>query len=70
MEVSKTQAQKLLTNRQTFVQLGFNLLLTRLSGIYSKDPSDQTLERCTNEINMFLQKYSAIMKQDYETLIG
>jgi hypothetical protein len=70
MEVTKAQAKNLLTSRQTFTQLGFNLLITRLSGIYGKNPSDQTLEQCTNEMNMFLQKYSAIMKNDFEAIIG
>ncbi len=63
MKINSTQAQKLLTGNQTFSQLGFSMLLTRLKGQYAKDPS--SLSKYTAEINTFLSKFTAIMAADY-----
>ncbi len=63
MRINSNQAQRLLTGNQTFSQLGFSMLLTRLKGLYAKDPSK--LESCTAEINSFLAKFTSIMAQDY-----
>ncbi len=63
MKINSTQARRLLTCSQTFSQLGFSMLLTRLKGQYAKEPSN--LEKYTAEINAFLGKFAAIMAADY-----
>lgn len=68
MNISFQQAKKLLSGNHTFTQLGFSMMLTRLKGLYMKDPSQATLEKCTDEINAFLTKFSTIMKSDYEII--
>jgi hypothetical protein len=65
MTVTTTQAQKILTGNSTFSQLGFSMLLTRLKGVYAKDPSPASLQKCAQEINAFLQKYAPIMTSDF-----
>ncbi|MCL2125980.1 MAG: hypothetical protein FWH33_08350 [Oscillospiraceae bacterium] len=65
MNVTLAQAEKILKGNHTFSQLGFSLLITRLKGIYSKDSSHDTVQTCMSEINMFLDKYSAIMSSDF-----
>lgn len=44
------------------------MMVTRLTGLYAKDPSESMLMKCTDEINAFFAKYQAIMGQDYETI--
>lgn len=68
MDIPKSQVKKALTTQCKFTQLGFNMLVTRLSGLYSKDASDAILEHCTHEINSFYSKYQSIMQKDYETI--
>ncbi|MEI6100657.1 MAG: hypothetical protein WCP73_02355 [Eubacteriales bacterium] len=68
MEVNKIQVKKILTTPCTFSQLGFNLLITRLTGMYSKNNTDQMLQQCMDEINLFLKKYQIIMQKDYDLL--
>ena len=65
MSVTIAQAQKVLTGNISFSQLGFSLLVTRLRGVYSKNPSQETLKKCTEEINTFLQKFASIMAADF-----
>jgi hypothetical protein len=65
MNVTPVQAQKILTGSSTFSQLGFSMLITRLKGVYSKDSSQATLQKCADEINAFLQKYAPIMASDF-----
>ena len=64
MRVTLAQTQRILQGNHTFSQLGFSLLITRLKGVYAKDPSQTMAQNCTNEINAFLEKYSAIMSDD------
>jgi len=65
MKITPAQTQKILTGDHPFSQLGFSMLVTRLKGIYAKDPSQATLQKCLDEMNAFLQKYGAIMAADY-----
>ena len=62
--ITKTQAEKLLSGDYTFSQLGFSMLITRLKGNYAKDSSQGSLQKCVDEINFFLSKYSAIITSD------
>lgn len=68
MNVTSAQAQKILTGNHTFSQLGFSMLLTRLKGVYSKNPSPVTLKTCVDEMNAFLQKFGTIMVKDFEII--
>ena len=68
MKVTKQQMQKILASKCTFTQLGLNMLVTRLSGLYAKNPTDQVLMQCVDELNAFIGKYQAIMQKDCETI--
>jgi len=65
MKVSTQQTEKLLKGSQAFSQLGFSMLLTRLKKNYANDSSLESLQKCTAEINTFLDKFKAIMSKDY-----
>ena len=65
MNITTVQAKKILTGNHSFSQLGFSMLVTRMKKIYGNDPTPQTLNRCTDEINAFLTKYQMIMESDY-----
>jgi uncharacterized protein YutD len=65
MNVSSEQVRKLLSGSYKFTQLGFSMLLTRLKGMYHKDSSPATVQKCVSEINAFLQKYPEIMASDF-----
>lgn len=70
MKITPLQMEKVLTTSNSFSQLGFNMLITRLSGLYKKDPSQQALRQYTDEVNKFLEKYQIIMQKDYEKIIN
>lgn len=65
MQITIEQTKKLLTGGNTFTQLGFSMLVTRLKSVYQKDPSALVLQKCTGEINAFLEKFKTIMEKDY-----
>jgi hypothetical protein len=64
MNITPLQAKKLLLEDHSFSQLGFSMLLTRLKGLYTQDPSEEALHNSMTEINMFLGKFKGIMKND------
>ena len=68
MNVSVDQVQKILNGNYAFSQLGFSLFITQWKGIYKRNPTETTLKSCADEANAFLQKYSVIMSDDYETI--
>ncbi len=68
MQITSTQTQKILKGNHSFSQLGFSMLITRLKNVYTNDPSQGTLEKCTKEINAFLAKFTSIMSQDYAAI--
>ena len=68
MQVNIQQTQKLVNGNQSFTQLGFNMMLTRLRSMYRKDPSTDTLQLCMNEVNVFMDKFAVIMGSDYELI--
>lgn len=70
MEITLTQMERILTTSNTFSQLGFNMLVTRLSGMYKKDSNQQVLKQCTSEANEFLKRYQTIMQKDYEKIMS
>ncbi len=61
MNVTLQQTEKLLKGIQKFNLWAFSMLVTHLKELYTKNPSQPTLENCTSEINKFLDKYKAIM---------
>lgn len=68
MFVTAQQTQKILTGDLTFTQLGFSMMITRLKGVYTKDSTQLTLQKCTEEINSFLGRYRIIMGKDLEAI--
>ena len=69
MKITLQQTEKLLKGNQTFTQLGFSMMVTRLRTTYVKDPKPSTVQKSMNELNEFLNKFSAIMDTDYSTII-
>ena len=68
MTVTAMQTQMILTGNQKYSQLGLSMMITRLKSIYAKDSSQAVLQSCTEEINLFLQKYGAILSADYSII--
>ncbi len=68
MTVTKTQVEKILKSQPKFTQLGFSMLVTRLTGLYEKNPGDAVIQQCTDEMNAFMSKYECIMAKDYDTI--
>ena len=68
MTVSHQHAEKLLTGTQKFKLYAFSMMLTHLKERYAKEPSTITLESCTKEINAFIDKYKAIMSEDFTVI--
>lgn len=70
MQITPSQMQKILTSPCSFSQLGFSMMITRMTERYSKDSNPKTLQQCTDEANRFLEKYRAIMQKDYEKILN
>ena len=68
MTVTHQHAEKLLTGTQKFGLFAFSMMLTHLKELYAKDPTNITLENCTKEINAYLEKYHAIMVDDFAVI--
>jgi hypothetical protein len=69
MKITPQQTEKLLTGNPAFSQLGLSMMVTRLKTLYTKDPSQTTLQKCVSEINTFLDKFKSIMGSDYEIIL-
>jgi len=68
MNITSAQMQKALTSNNNYSQLGFSMMITRFKKNYERDPSNETLQKCTDEANAFIEKYKAIMAQDFEII--
>ena len=68
MKVTPRQAERLLLEDLSFTQLGFSMMLTRLKGLYAENPTAEALEKATDEINTFLDKFKGVLKNDYEVI--
>ena len=69
--ITEEQVHRLLCDGdapQHFAQLGFGVLVTRMKGAYRNEPTPQTLERCTEEINAYVQKFESLMQADLAKL--
>lgn len=64
MNVTIVQMEKLLHGQYIFKQWAFSMLLTQLKNKYAVEPTQETLERCTGELNSFLNKYKAILSRE------
>ena len=64
MDVTTQQMEKLMHGQYTFSQWAFSMLLTQLKNKYSTAPTEENLERCTNELNGFLTKYKTILSKE------
>jgi len=69
VNISLHETSKLLKGNQTYSQLGFSMLLTRLRNQYAQDDSEENLIRCAEEINAFLGKFVKIMAKDLEKIM-
>lgn len=56
--------------RFTSANLGFNLLISRLSKRYGSNPIPAELNSCMEEVNAFFSKYSMIMEREYEKILA
>ena len=65
MKVTPQQTEKILKGNQPFKQFAFSMMVTRLKSVYAKNPSNETLQNSTNEINRFLEQFSSVMGNDY-----
>ena len=72
MTINEMQTKKLLeyAGQPQIKQLGMNMALTRLKGIYKASPDPATLKRCKDELNAIFAKYPSIMKDDYHWIIS
>ncbi|MDR0497493.1 MAG: hypothetical protein LBH42_07760 [Treponema sp.] len=69
MNITLQQTERLLLEgNQTFKSLGFSMLLTNLKTFHKMMPLRYTLEDCNTEINAFLEKFKAVLTEDYETI--
>jgi len=68
MQLSQEQMVKLLKGNYTFSLWSMSMLITRLKGVYASDASFSSLEKCTGEMNAFVNKFRTIMGNDYVIL--
>jgi len=65
MVLTPQQTEKLLKGNFMFSLWSLSMLVTRLKGVYSSNPSSPVLESCAVELNAFVNKFSKIMGNDY-----
>jgi predicted Mrr-cat superfamily restriction endonuclease len=65
MVLTPQQTEKLLKGNFMFSLWSLSMLVTRLKGVYSSNPSSPVLENCAGELNAFVNKFSKIMGNDY-----
>jgi len=68
VQLSQEQMVKLLKGNYTFSLWSMSMLMTRLKGVYAGDASSASLEKCTGEMNAFVNKFKTIMGKDYAIL--
>jgi len=62
------QAEKLLKGDYTFESLSFSMMIMRMKMLYEEDGSPENLQRYTQEINTYLEKFKFNMSADISTL--
>jgi hypothetical protein len=70
MTITTAQVQKILahTGKHGFSQLGFNMLISRLTRQYTNDSSETAVSGYADEMNSFVTKFAAVMKRDIEVI--
>jgi len=64
MLLNTQQVEKLLQGNYSFENLSFSMFLMRMKMLYTKDSSLTTLQKCTQEIDTFLEKFKFTMNAD------
>ncbi|MCL1997321.1 MAG: hypothetical protein FWG65_00965 [Turicibacter sp.] len=64
MAITTEQTEKLLKSSDSFTQLGFSMLVSRLRQMY-KIHGASVIKIAEEEINAFLKKYAIIMDADF-----
>jgi hypothetical protein len=72
MKLTNEQAKKLLEYEGPIQlrQLALNLALTRFKTAYKRNPSAETIAKCTDDLNSLFAKYAGIMQSDYEWIVS
>ena len=52
----------------TSQNLGFNLLMSRLTRKYKSDPNPLVMAACMGEVKEFFEKYSVLMQREYDAM--
>lgn len=65
MKVTVEQTEKLLSGNHSFSQLGLSMMMTRMKKTYLANPSQAALEKSTNELNLFFDKFKSIAEKDF-----
>jgi len=68
MLLTPEQTEKLLKGNFMFSLWSLSMLVTRLKGVYTSNPSSPVLESCTGELNAFVSKFSKIMGNDFSII--
>jgi len=70
MQLNLGQVKKLLEfgGSTGIKQTVLNTALTRLRRTYEEDPCQETLEKCTGEINGILGRFSSILGDDFNLI--
>jgi len=66
--ITTEQAEKLLKGDYAFESLSFSMMLMRMKILYSEDNSPANLQRYTQEIGTFLEKFKTNMGADFSIL--
>jgi len=66
--ITAQQAEKLLKGDYTFESLSFSMMLMRMKILYAEDSSPANLQRYTQEISTYLEKFKFNMGSDISTL--
>jgi hypothetical protein len=64
MQITTQQAQKLLTREFQFTVLSFGMMVTRLKNSYLTDQSVGSLQKCTDDLNAYFNRYSDVIEAD------
>jgi len=66
--ITTQQAEKLLKGDYSFEYLSFSMMIMRMKILYAEDDSPAVLQRYTQEIDTFLEKFKPNMSADILTL--
>lgn len=70
MTVTPRQVELVLKGNHSFTQFGFAMMIGRMKNVYARDSSEENLQKVTDEVNKFLEKFADIMASDFEVIQG